>query len=384
MFESLMLISVGLAVCLGVRLYTAATADAAVDRYTTEHMREYGVLAGETIYKGSYVGLSPSGYAKAFEGGDKFIGIAYEQVDCSAETSDNQDQVRVYVRGTFSLTLASVAITDIGKAVYATDSGTLALSGNADGFIGRVIDAPATNTAAIEMKKPGEMPGPDDFGSYELSSDFVGVFEASGAASATKYHATGFTATGTLGLGVHQIAGEDGGAQLDFDAVAEVANAVLYSPDVFPVDKGIRLEARLYLSDIGDAAALDVDWGLGTLLTANSRANIDHAEMVNLACFHLDGSSANILAQSDDDTTDVAPVDTTIDNALDTAKEFVILVRPTGAVEFWIDGARVLSTTTFAVGATAALCAFINLEKTSDDTTAVMVVDRIRVTGGRA
>jgi hypothetical protein len=43
-----------------------------------------------------------------------------------------------------------------------------------------------------------------------------------------------------------------------------------------------------------------------------------------------------------------------------------------------------LSTTTFAVGATAALCAFINLEKTSDDTTAVMVVDRIRVTGGRA
>ena len=104
---------------------------------------------------------------------------------------------------------------------------------------------------------------------------------------------------------------------------------------------------------------------------------------MQLACFHTDGNVLNILAQSDDDTTDVAAVDTTIDNSLTVVKKFKIVVRPTGAVEFWIDSVRVLAATTFAVLSTATLSGWINLEKTTEDTAAVVKVYKLRVAGGR-
>jgi|GEM_PF-661423 len=379
-----MLISVLVVMLLGLRLF-ALSANAEVDRYVDQELRSYPVGASVHVYKGALVGIDPAGYLKAFVPGDLFVGVAYEEADNSSGSAGDIN-CRVFVVGDFSYTLTGVTVKDVGKAVFATADDAIALSGHPDAFVGRVVVREASNTATIRLRAFGERPSETDTGSYEMVNDFTGVFIATGAdgASDGPQYSNGFKHASALGLGVHQISGEDGGAQLDFDAVAEVASATIHTGDVFPVDKGITLEARLYLSGIGDDAALDVDWGLGTLLTANSIASIDHADMVNLACFHMDGSSANINAQSDDDTTDVAPVDTTIDNATDAFKDFKIVVRPTGAVEFWIDGARVLSGTTFAVAATAALCGFINLEKTSNDTTAVMTVDRIRVAGGRA
>jgi len=363
----------------------ALSANREVDRYVDQELRTLPVGASEHIYKGAFVGTDPAGYLKAFVPGDLFAGIAYEEADNSSGSAGDING-RVFTLGDFELTLTSVAVKDMGKAVYATADNTLALSGHPDAFVGRVVNRTATNTAVIRLKVFGDKPDEADTGSYEMVNDFTNLFVSTGADGGTdgpKY-ANGFKHASVLGLGVHQIAGEDSGAQLDFDAVAEAASATIHTGDAFPVDKGITFEARLYLSDIGDDAALDVDWGLGTALTANSIASIDHADMVNLACFHMDGSSANINAQSDDDTTDVSPVDTTIDNATDAFKDFKIIVRPTGAVELWIEGSRVLSGTTFAVASTAALCGFVNLEKTSNDTTAVMKVDRIRVAGGRA
>lgn len=217
----------------------------------------------------------------------------------------------------------------------------------------------------------------------EVHSKFINHFEPTGA-TAGRIQNDGFLHQSALGLGVSMVAGKDGGATGSFDAVAEIAFATINTSDIFSVSKSIHFHARLRLSDIGDAAALDFDWGLGTLLTANSIGSIDHADMVNLACFHMDGTSANILCQSDNNVTDVAPVDSTIDNATDTFKEFDIIVRATGAVEFYIDGAQVLTSTTFAVDATVALCAFIHMEKTSDDTTAAYIVDEFWVRGAAA
>jgi len=42
----------------------------------------------------------------------------------------------------------------------------------------------------------------------------------------------------------------------------------------------------------------------------------------------------------------------------------------------------VLSTTTFAVRSTVALAAFVNIEKTANDTVVVMVLKNVRVAGG--
>jgi len=378
-------IVIGLVLFLCGRLFTALTANREVGRYVDQELRSFSLGAGVHIYKGGYVGVDPAGYAKAFVPGDVCVGIAYEEIDNSGGAAGDK-AVRVYVQGDFELTVTGATLKDVGKAVYATDDATSAFSGHPDAFIGRVVNRTATNTVVVRLKSPGEKLTASDTGSYEIVDDFVRGFEDTGTASATKYNPSGLKHQSVLGLGVSQLTGEDGGVSLSFDAVAEIASATISTKDVFPVDKGITFEGRLHLTDIGDDGALDVDFGLGTLLTANSIADIDHVDMEQLACLHMDGNSANVLAQSDDNTTDVAPVDTGVDNVIDAGsyKEFKVIVRPTGPVEFWINGVRQLSTTTFAVLATAALCAFVNIEKTSNDLTAVLKADRLRVAGGRA
>ena len=99
----------------------------------------------------------------------------------------------------------------------------------------------------------------------------------------------------------------------------------------------------------------------------------------------MDGASDNILAESDDNTTDVVAVDTTIDNdeTADAFKESKVIVRPDGTCEFYIDQARVLASTVFKVRTTAVLGGIVNLEKTSNDTTAKLRLDRLRVAGAR-
>lgn len=137
------------------------------------------------------------------------------------------------------------------------------------------------------------------------------------------------------------------------------------TPAIFLASNGVTLEARLHLPDIGDPAALDADWGLVDSLTSNARADMDHADAVDIATFHLDGAVANILAQSDNNTIDVPATDTNIANDVTAGafKDFKIIVRPTGGVEFWIDGVRMLPATAFAVRPTAVLAGTINLEK---------------------
>jgi hypothetical protein len=364
---------------------TAATADRLVDKFVDEELRTFPVASGETIYQGAWVGLSVTGYAKAFVPGDLLVGYADEQKSIASTGSDGDEDVTVHVMGTVKHTLTGVAVTDIGRAVYASDDNTLAFIGHPDAFVGRVIAYLASNTAAIQLKKPGEKPLPSDKGSYEIVADFAKHFVGTGSTSTSVLLEGGMVGKGILGTGVNPASGEDGGCNLAFDAVAEVALASIRTQDVFAVDKGITFEARLHLSDHGDDAAVDFDWGLGTLLTTNSEASIDHGDMVDLACFHLDGNADKIYAQSDDNTTDVSATDTTVEND-ETAgafQDFKLIIRTDGSAEFYIDGARVLSSTTFAVRSTVNLAAFLNLEKTSNDTTAVVVIDRIRIAGSR-
>lgn len=362
------------------------TANANVSTFVDQDIREFPVGAAVHIYRDALVGIDPAGHLKAFVPGDRFVGLAYEEIDNSAGAAAAL-MCRVKVQLDFQYTLTGVALTDVGKAVYATADDAIALTGHPDAFVGRIINRPSANTAVIRLRGFNEKPGDSDTGCIDLASDFGKAFVTTGADGAGDgpQYVTPFKHASALGLGVAPVAGEDV-ALLSFDAVAEIASATIVTPDVFPVAQGITFEGRLHMTGIGDHAAIDVDFGIGTLLTANSIADIDHADMVNLAAFHMDGASANILAQSDDVATDVVPVDTTIDNVVTAGsfKDFKIIVRPTGAVEFWIDGVRVLSSTTFAVAASATLGGFVNIEKTSNDTLAAMKIDDLRIAGARA
>ncbi len=363
---------------------TALTANANVTRLVDQELREFPVGAAVTIYRGGFVGIDPAGYAKDFEPGDLFAGIAYEYVDNSSGAAA-ADKVRVYTQGDFEFTLTSAALTDVGKPVYATDDSTLALTGHPDAYVGKVVHYEAANTVIFRMRQWGEAP-PNGNGSITLGLTGHETFTETGATAGT-FTLNGFDGKSALGLGILMADAENAGITFQFDATAEVALAsIRTTDDRLPIDKGVTMDVELVVSDKGDDAALDIDWGFGTALTTNSEADIDHADMVQLACFHMNGNSDNILCQSDDNTTDVAATDSTIDNdsTTDVAKKFKIIVRPAGTVEFWIAGARVLSSTSFGVLSTANLAAFINMEKTSNDTTAVLTFRNLVVKGGTA
>lgn len=363
---------------------TAAAANAIIVKLPDAELREYPVVASDIIYRDTFVGLNPAGLLKPFEVGDEFVGIAYEKAD-NASGAAAAIKCRVYVKCDFVFALTSAANLDSGKALFATDDSTIDTVGHPDAWVGQVLhkDVDASGKVVVRMREPHEKWQPSMGGAieYVLNGQFLTPTGAAGAA-ADVLEPAGLVAASVVGLGVKNVLIDGAAYDLEFDAVAEVADASIRCSANLLASKGATLEADLHMTNIGDNAALDADWGLCTLTdTASVRADIETA--ADLAMFHMDGNSANILAQSDNGTTDVAPTDTTIDNVTTALsyKKFKTIVRPSGTVEFWIDGVRALASTVFAVATTALLGGIVNIEKTSDDTVAVLRMKRLRIAG---
>ena len=217
-----------------------------------------------------------------------------------------------------------------------------------------------------------------------IYTGFVGEIPATGAAGSTTYYPTqdgiNLVCTSTLGLGVLRKA-TDTGLQLQFDAVAEAAYAAIYLPPIIDPSKPFHMQTKLRLSNIGDNAALDADWGLVSVIDATTLANLDDASMTSGARFHMDGNSANIMAQGSGGAAAIASTDTTIDNVTTAYKVFDISSGGDGVVRMYAAAAAVLSSTSFAISTTIPLGVLINIEKTSDDTLAVLVADYLYVNG---
>ncbi|MBU2527672.1 MAG: hypothetical protein KKC03_13835 [Bacteroidetes bacterium] len=113
----------------------------------------YEVAAGSRIYQGAQV-MVVVGTGYAVRAGDtaggRFVGIAIEEADNTLGAA-GAISVRVYRSGRFPITLASVAITDKGKAVYATDDNTVALTSTNLVVVGSIGGIAATNTAWIDI-----------------------------------------------------------------------------------------------------------------------------------------------------------------------------------------------------------------------------------------
>src|SRR5689334_8311964 len=93
------------------------------------------VKASAVIYEGSAVGLT-SGYARPLTAGDIFGGFALESATGTAV--DGVTRVNVKPSGLVQLAITSIAVTDIGKVVYASDDGTFTLTQSTNSPIGRV------------------------------------------------------------------------------------------------------------------------------------------------------------------------------------------------------------------------------------------------------
>ncbi len=169
--------------------------------------------------------------------------------------------------------------------------------------------------------------------------------------------------------------------KLSFDAVAEAAMAALYPAETrfhAPVADGPIFEARVAVYDKGDNAALDINFGL-----ANGTHATDADSIAESVFFHLDGAALDINAESDDGSTEVAAVDTTVDAVDDTYFEVWIDCRDLTDIQLYIDGVNVLPATVFKLDAAAGpVFPLFHLEKTNDDTLADFRVDfcRLRLT----
>ena len=105
--------------------------------YELGNVNELPVIASDVIYEGSAVGDNGSGYARPLVAGDPFRGFAESKAD-NALGSAGDVTIRVLARGKVRLAIGSLAITDVGKPVYASDDNTFVLTQSTNSHIGRV------------------------------------------------------------------------------------------------------------------------------------------------------------------------------------------------------------------------------------------------------
>lgn len=95
------------------------------------------VIANDCIFEGAAVGDNGSGYARPLVAGDPFRGFAAEKTD---NTGGSAGALRVRCRrfGDVQLAVSGLAITDVGKDVFASDDDTFVLTQSTNTRIGYV------------------------------------------------------------------------------------------------------------------------------------------------------------------------------------------------------------------------------------------------------
>lgn len=272
--------------------------------------------------------------------------------DAASSSFASGDLVTVAKTGTFSfLKTASVVLLDGGNAYWDRSAETATYTAASGDFHLGVIKgdaASADNTVNVELNA--------------TQSNQIELGKGT------------WTNGATNGLGVTATALGGQEYTLSFDAVAEAAMAALYSDDTIPVaDLGI-IEMEVAVYDIGDDAALDINFGI-----ANGTHATDADSITESVFFHLDGSALDVKAESDDGTTEVSATDTTVDAVDDTYAHYWIDCRDIDDIQLYINGVNVLSGSTFKLdAATGPLFPIVHVEKTSNDTTADVRVRAIR------
>lgn len=187
--------------------------------------------------------------------------------------------------------------------------------------------------------------------------------------------ATGTAAAGGFGLPVKYGAA----IGLSLTGTNEAQCVDLLSVDRFALGSNWIAEFEVRLGANGSTSAVDISVGV-----ANGTSTTDADAIAESCFFHIDGGALDILAESDDGTTEVAATDTTIDATAGSAVAnrfyFWLDGRDPSNVKYFINGAEVLSATANLGNialATGPLGLLVHLEKSSSTATAgPLYVDR--------
>lgn len=189
-------------------------------------------------------------------------------------------------------------------------------------------------------------------------------------------HTDGGDTAIVLTAGTPYLYSRGGSVVAGFSTTAEAQKLDILSKRSFPIDSGFVLEASVTAVTNADADVADLSIGVA------SGTHASDADSITESCFfHFDlGADLNIDAESDDGTTEVAATDTTVDFAVGTPVYLAIDGRDPENLKLYIDGVRVLSATTFTLGAaTGPMRALFHLEKSANDSPGVVQLDTMRV-----
>lgn len=185
--------------------------------------------------------------------------------------------------------------------------------------------------------------------------------------------------TGTQAVGGFGLPKQYGGSRsIALTATSEVQCIDMLSVDKFDKNANAIIEAIFRLGANGSDNTVDFNVGI-----ANGTSTSDADAVTEHVYFHIDGGSLVVNAQSKDGVTTVAAATTgvsaTAGSAATDRVEVWIDTRDTANVKLYVNGARVLSGTTFKIdGATGPFGLLAHLEKTTGTATAGPIyIDRL-------
>jgi len=175
--------------------------------------------------------------------------------------------------------------------------------------------------------------------------------------------ADGFASVNVQTAGFPSVAGAGDSVSLAFSATAEAQKVDALSLRGIAPSTPAIVHTLICVNTNADAAAGDLNIGL-----ANGTHATDAGSITESLFIHIDGNSTNILAESDDGTTEVAETDTTVDFTAGTPFLAQWDTRSLADIQCYINGVNVLPNSVFKLdAATGPLKLLAHFEKTSDD-----------------
>lgn len=169
-----------------------------------------------------------------------------------------------------------------------------------------------------------------------------------------------------------------GGLRFSLDATNEAQKIDALSHKAVSLDSDWIFLAEVVI-DAAAGSATDISIGV-----ADGTHATDFQSVATLCTIHVDGGSQNILVQSDDGSTDVAPIDSTIDWTAAVPFALAIDGRDPADIKLYINGIReTAAATTLALAAAASgLKACVHIEKTASTDVATVQVANMKVMTG--
>lgn len=272
--------------------------------------------------------------------------------------ADAGDKRAFATEGKFTVTKTSgVVILDGGRVYWdhSANAATFRKVNDRDFYIGRAVGdaASAAVTMVVDLNKPEW--------AYDLDISRDAVLSVP---------------TGTQVVGAFGFPKVLGGANsIELTATNEAQCIDLLSVNRFAVSANAIVEAMVRIPANGSTSAVDFNIGV-----ANGTSTTDADAITESVFFHIDGGALDILAESDDGTTEVNATDTTVNategSAVANRLEFWIDMRNPADIQLYVDGVNVLPSSVFTLAAaTGPVGLLAHLEKSSSTATGRVVID---------